>query len=238
MDFLRRILDGDAEPEQRQQPPKRQVRSAPPRSGSPQQLTDEQAVERYRYLLQTAPPDTIEQAHAEAFARLTPEQRQMVLQELSQDLSEHERAAGVQQGDDPRSLARMATRAEMRQPGTLERRFGGMTGPGMGVGGLMAGSFLSSFAGIFIGSAIAQQFFDDGGSGDGDQGSDGADASGDSSGDGDAGGDSGDAGADAGSGDFGAADSGGGFGGDVGGGDFGGDFGGGDFGGGDFGGEF
>ena len=36
-----------------------------------QQMTDQQAVERYRYLLQTAPPEAIEQAHAEAFSRLT-----------------------------------------------------------------------------------------------------------------------------------------------------------------------
>ena len=31
---------------------------------------DEQAIARYRYLLRTAPPEAIEQAHAEAFARL------------------------------------------------------------------------------------------------------------------------------------------------------------------------
>src|ERR671916_421873 len=97
--------------------------------------SDEQAVERYRYLLRTAPPETIEEAHAEAFAQLTPEQRRLVLQELTQDLPERERAAGY--ADDPRSLARMATRAEMRQPGTLERTFGGMNAPGMGMGGLL-----------------------------------------------------------------------------------------------------
>jgi len=40
---------------------------------------DERAIERYRYMLRTAPPDTVEEAHAEAFGQLTPEQRQMVL---------------------------------------------------------------------------------------------------------------------------------------------------------------
>ena len=39
------------------------------------QSADEQAIARYRYMLKTAPPETIEQAHAEAFAQLTPEQR-------------------------------------------------------------------------------------------------------------------------------------------------------------------
>jgi hypothetical protein len=31
------------------------------------QSADEQAIARYRYMLKTAPPETIEQAHAEAF---------------------------------------------------------------------------------------------------------------------------------------------------------------------------
>src|SRR4029453_19468509 len=44
------------------------------------QSADEQAIARYRYMLKTAPPETIEQAHAEAFAQLTPEQRRQGLQ--------------------------------------------------------------------------------------------------------------------------------------------------------------
>ena len=39
---------------------------------------DAQALERYRYLLRTAPPHAIERAHAEAFARLTQEERSQV----------------------------------------------------------------------------------------------------------------------------------------------------------------
>ena len=34
-------------------------------------------------MLRTAPPETVEQAHEEAFAKLTPEQRQQVLSGLS-----------------------------------------------------------------------------------------------------------------------------------------------------------
>ena len=45
--------------------------------------------------LRTAPPETIEEAHAEAFAKLTPEQRRMVLQELDSTLTPAERAAGA-----------------------------------------------------------------------------------------------------------------------------------------------
>ena len=131
---------------------------------------DEQAVERYRYLLRTAPPETIEEAHAEAFTQLTPEQRRMVLQELNQSLTPAEQAAGVAYDEEPRSLARLATRAEVRRPGTLERTWSGMpamsplggTG-GMGASGLMMNSFLGSFAGVMLGSVVANAFFDSSG---------------------------------------------------------------------------
>jgi len=125
---------------------------------------DDQAIARYRYMLKTAPPETIEQAHAEAFAQLTPEQRRRVLQELSSDMSAGERMAAARAGDDPRVLAQLATRAEIRQPGAMERALGGIGGMGgafaqPGMGGLFAGSFLSSMAGTVLGSMIAQQFF-------------------------------------------------------------------------------
>lgn len=118
--------------------PEPQERYAPPPSRSAAPGTeDDRAVERYRYLLRTAPPEQIEQAHAEAFAKLTPEQRRQVLHELSTE------DPSTPASDDPRSLARSATRAEMRQPGTLERTFGGRGaggfGGGYGAGGLGMG---------------------------------------------------------------------------------------------------
>ena len=200
MDALRRMF-GMEEDEPRQ----REVRG---RGRSPEMTSDEQAVERYRYLLRTAPPDQVEQAHAEAFAKLTPEQRRMVLQELDSTLTPAERAAGAAYDEDPRSLARLATRAEMRQPGTLERTWSGMPA-GMGMGGFMMGNFMSTIAGVIIGSAIADAFLGDAGYNEGS--AEAADAPADTSG--------------AEGGDFASGDSG--FG------DFG-DFGGGDFGGGDF----
>ncbi|MGY1640414.1 hypothetical protein ACI782_04695 [Geodermatophilus sp. SYSU D00703] len=205
---------------------------APPPQG---RSDDERAIERYRYLLRTAPPDKIEEAHAEAFAQLTPEQRRQVLDQLA--------AAGERaRGDDPRSLARAATRAEMRRPGTLERAFGGYGGgygrggygrggygPGYGGGGfggpsfgsMMGASLLGTVGGLVVGTAVADALFDtglgDGGLfGGGDEEAyaegyaDGADA-------GDPGGDF----ASGAEGGWGAS------GGDFGGGDFGGDFGGG-----------
>jgi hypothetical protein len=166
--------------------------------------TDEQALARYRYMLQTAPPDEIERAHEEAFARLTPDQRRQALAALAQVVPPSE-----VRGDDPASLARTATRAEVRQPGTIERVWGS-GGAGFGIGSW----FLATLAASFIGTAAAQAFFDNdpgAGADTGETGGDTADA---------------DAGNEFGEGDVAGGD----------GGDFGGDFGGGDFGGGDFGG--
>ena len=168
--------------------------------------TDEIAVERYRYLLRTAPPETLEQVHAEAFAKLTDEQRKLVYQELSQ--------SGEQpRGTDAGSLAQAATRSELRQPGTLERSF---QGPSFGA--MVGSSLLGTVAGYVIGSALVSAFLptDMGGTdASADAGADGGDASADSSADSGA-----DSGGDFGGGDFGSSA---------------GDFGGGDFGGGDFG---
>jgi hypothetical protein len=196
MGFLDRLLGRSTERESR--PAQHTSAPSPP---APGELKDEQALERYRYLVRTAPPEAIEQAHEEAFAKLTPEQRRTALRDLSAAVPEHERAGG----DDPRSLARMATRAEMNRPGTVERAFGGGGG---GMLGGMGGTLLGSFAAAFAGSLVAQSLFSEFGGGEGaEEGDGGAEA------------DAGDAGGDTGSGDFGGGDFGGG---DIGGGDFGG----------------
>ena len=185
---------------------------------------DEIAVERYRYLLRTAPPETIEQVHEEAFTKLTPEQRRLLFQQLSENAP-----AGEQpRGDDPRSLAQAATRSELRQPGTLERSLGGRAGGGMGFGGMFATSLLGSVAGYVIGSALVSAFLPS--PMDSQAAADGSDGSGGGSGE-DASGDSGSGSTEAAGADQGGWGDGGGWG-DSGGGW--GDFGGGDFGGGDF----
>jgi hypothetical protein len=125
---------------------------------------DDQAVARYRYMLRTASPETIEQTHAEAFAKLTQDQRRRVLTELSAELPEAERNTVLRAGESPTALAQAATRAEIRQPGTMERTFGRIGGGGPGLGGLMAGTFLSTMAGAVLGTALAQSFLGEHGS--------------------------------------------------------------------------
>ena len=179
---------------------------------SAQRSDDEIAVERYEYLLRTAPPETIEKVHTEAFSKLTPQQRDILFDKLTANANPSERPADAE----PATLAKAAMRAEFQQPGTLTRTlggsaFGGAGGPGLG--GMFASSLLGSVAGFVIGSALVSSFMP---MDFGDNGSDaGADASG----------------TDASASE--ASDVGGWGGGGY---DSGGDFGGGDFGGGDFGG--
>jgi hypothetical protein len=180
---------------------------AAPGAGRAPRSEDELAVDRYRYLLRTAQPDAVEEVHAEAFAKLTPQQRRMVFEELSQNAAAADRPVS----DDPRTLARSATRSELRQPGFLERTLGGGAGGmsrGPGLGTMIGGSLLGTVAGVVIGSAIADMIMP----GIGDFASDFGDGAQDMASD---------------VGD-GVQDVGDGFG----------DFGGGDFGGGDFGGDF
>lgn len=211
MGFLDRLFGGS---DDRAAQPSRPV-PPPPRLSE-----DELAIERYRYLLRTAPPESIEAVHAEAFAKLSSEQRAQVYRTLAEQAPVGERLAS----DDPQALARAATRQELRSPGSMERAFAGpradgrpmQAGPSMGA--MIGSSMLGTIAGFVIGSAIAQAFLPDASSmAAGEPGTEaGADASGDASG------------AEA------SAADGGGWGGDAGGGDWGG-FGGGDLGGGDFG---
>jgi len=183
---------------------------ASPRPPQRPRTDDEIAVERYRYLLRTAPPETIEQVHAEAFSKLTDEQRTLVFDELTRNAP----AGEAPRAQDPQSLAQAATRSELRQPGTMERSFQGPS-----FGSMVGSSLLGTVAGYVIGSALVGAFLPaDTGSTDA-SGSDAGSDSGGADGSADSGADSGSAGD--GLGDFGGGDFGGGFGG----GDFGGDFG-------------
>ena len=101
-------------------------------------------VTRYRYLLRTADPDQIEQAHEQAFAQLDPEERQQVLQALAG-------AGEVPRDDSPAALARSATRLEVSRPGALEGLLGGS-----GTGRVLLGSLAAGF----IGSAVFEMLFD------------------------------------------------------------------------------
>ncbi|WP_309080836.1 hypothetical protein [Zhihengliuella sp.] len=129
---------------------------------------DRAAIEKYRYMLRTAPPQEMERAHEEAFARLTPQQRALLQSELSEELPPAERPGT----DRPHDLARAATRAEVSRPGFMEKLLGGGGAQGggsrrPGMGGLAAGAagglgagLMAGVAGAFIGTAIAGPLLD------------------------------------------------------------------------------
>jgi hypothetical protein len=152
MSWLDRVLGNETTP------PASSRNSAAKRANS----EDARALERYRYMVRTAPPEALERAHEEAFAKLTPEQRRQLLHELQRSAPSEERAATEAAGaDTPAALARTATRAEYREPGAVERALrsagGGLNGGGWGGG--LGGSLLGSFAAGFAGSLVAQSFF-------------------------------------------------------------------------------
>ena len=78
-------------------------------------------LEQYRHLLRTARPDQLERAHSQAFAQMSPAQRQAVVTALA--------AAGeIPLNNSPLALAKSAVRLEARQPGALEQVFGRFPG--------------------------------------------------------------------------------------------------------------
>ncbi len=158
MGLLDRLFGGDDRDHQAPPPRSDQAwRDARTPDGAPTnqppRSADEIAIERYRYLLRTAPPETIEQVHAEAFSRLTEPQRQQVLAEISAGLPSAEQP----RTSDPGTLARAATRAEYMNPGFMERTLGPQR-QGPSFGSMVGSSILGTVVGYVLGSALVSSF--------------------------------------------------------------------------------
>ncbi|PZE63864.1 cation-transporting ATPase [Curtobacterium sp. MCBD17_021] len=126
------------------------------RSGrTPSTDADRVAIAKYDYLLKTADPERLEQAHHDAFARLSPEQRQQVLQRLNAEVPQVDRSTDAS----PAGLARAATRGETSRPGTMRKVLAGTAigGGALAVGGLAVavagGAVLSAAAGPVLAQA-------------------------------------------------------------------------------------
>ena len=122
---------------------------------------DRAAISRYDYLLKTAQPEQLEHVHRDAFARLSPAQREEVNAQLRAELPAGEYPAS----SSPNDLARSATRGEAHNPGFLRKIFakpsgrsaagagiGAVAGVGLGAaGGLLAALYvLSDFGAVSI----------------------------------------------------------------------------------------
>ena len=104
--------------------------------GHHQDLDDREVQQRYRQVLRNAPPELVEDAHAEAFAQLDPQERRQLARQLRQQGQQHHHhfddpydRDDDQYDEDPRTLARMAQQAEQRNPNVLDQVFGGQPGP-------------------------------------------------------------------------------------------------------------
>ncbi|WP_368499035.1 hypothetical protein [Herbiconiux sp. A18JL235] len=118
---------------------------------------DRAAIARYDYLLQTAEPAQLEQVHREAFAALTPAQREQVEARLRAELPANEQPRSGSADD----LALAATRGEARSPGFLRGLLGKMPGAGArggdadaGAGRRGVGGFAAAGAGAAAGLGL------------------------------------------------------------------------------------
>jgi hypothetical protein len=111
--------------------------------------SDKDAIERYEQLLRTAPPDSLQKVHGEAFAKLTPAQRELIYQKLvARAEADDERPVN----SNAYALAATATLVERRKPGTLKRLFDEADAdPAWGQTGR---SFYGTFAGVTMATAI------------------------------------------------------------------------------------
>lgn len=117
---------------------------------------DKVAIAKYDHLLRTAPPERLEQVHHDAFARLTPAQRQEVRNRLNSHLPPNEHL----RDDSAAGLARAATRSEVQRPGIMRRVLGGRGGAfaggaAVGAGAMALGGIGAAVAGAAVMSAAA-----------------------------------------------------------------------------------
>ena len=153
-----RLTGDDRGQQQQQRPPQPQQygqpvdghqpapgQPAPGQYGQPQSGgsvdSDKVALAKYDYLLRTSSPDQLEQVHHDAFARLTPAQRQQVRNRLNSELPPHEHL----RDDSAGGMARAMTRGEVARPGLIRRVLGG-SGSGSGRGGGRGGAFAGGAA--------------------------------------------------------------------------------------------
>ncbi len=104
--------------------------------GDTRPLTAEEALARWRYLVGTAPPEALSEAHGHALEALGEVPRAEVLQRLRAGLSALEPGAVVPA--DPAAMMRAAARAERRTPGFLERALAADARGRQGLAGLAA----------------------------------------------------------------------------------------------------
>ncbi|WP_317231005.1 cation-transporting ATPase [Clavibacter sp. MX14-G9D] len=121
-------------------------------AAQPASEADRVALGKYDYLLRTASPEQLEQVHRDAFARLTPAQRELVQARLTEELPAHERPRSGSVDD----LALAATRGQTSRPGLMQKVLGGHGSSGRGgrastfAAGAAAGAGVAALGGVAL----------------------------------------------------------------------------------------
>ena len=134
LDFLQNLLGGGQQRQEYHDFVNR-YDQGPPWAG----ISDQEAVNRYQQVATRLPPDMYQQSAEEAFARMSPQERQ----EFARHLQQRSQQQGAPFPDfnrdgiddryqDPRMLAQVTSRMEQQQPGILGQLLGGGGGGGAG----------------------------------------------------------------------------------------------------------
>lgn len=123
--------------------------SGPASSASPVSESDRAAIARYDYLLRTADPEQVQRIHRDAFARLTPQQREHVAARMREELPPGERPRSSSSED----LSRAAGRAEAMNPGRMRGLLSRVRGGGA-AGAALAGGAAVGVLGVVAGGAV------------------------------------------------------------------------------------
>lgn len=134
-----------------------------------QQMEGEDLVTQYQDLVQSAPPEVIEQAHAEAFAQLSDEERQQIaamLRSANDDprqAFQHPGLSGGADDADPQRLAAMFGQAQRQQPGLVGNALGLSGGGGNPLMQMVISAVIQLVIGQLMGGRAGQGGIQSGG---------------------------------------------------------------------------
>jgi len=133
-DLFRNLLGGGQQQQQESQDFVQRYQQGHPAQG----YSDQEVMNRYQQVAPQLPPDVYQQSAEQAFARMTPQERQ----EFAEFMRQRAQQQNVQIPDfnqdgvddrfqqDPHALAQATTQVHQQQPGFLGQLFGGGGGGG------------------------------------------------------------------------------------------------------------
>jgi len=133
-DLFRNLLGGGQQQQQESQDFIQRYQQGHPAQG----YSDQEVIDRYQQVAPQLPPDVYQQSAEQAFARMSPQERQQFAEYMRQQAQRQNvqipdfNQDGVDDRfqQDPRALAQATARVQQQQPGFLGGLFGGGGGGG------------------------------------------------------------------------------------------------------------